>query len=113
MTGMRDCPSGRRVGRVEDKLATYSSVLAAVGGNVFLGDPVDDRANSRPNAGARLRTNPETRSLRLNGGPNRDLKGSPRGQPPTLYEQESTTPEQSHGDANTQHRQQHAEHQKS
>ena len=36
-------------------LIVFCSVLAAVSGNVFLGDPVDDRANSRPNAGARLR----------------------------------------------------------
>src|SRR6516225_9965697 len=51
--------------------------------------------------------------FRPNGGRNRYLKGSPRGRRPTLYEQESTTHEQYHGDANTQHRQQHAEHQKS
>src|SRR6266851_5213612 len=33
-------------------LVLFRAALAAIGGNVFLGDAVDDRTNSRPHAGA-------------------------------------------------------------
>src|ERR1700680_2702300 len=33
-------------------LVVFRAALAAISGNIFLGDAVDDRANSRPHAGA-------------------------------------------------------------
>jgi len=46
---LEDEPAGDETG---SPLIVFRTALAAISGNVFLGNPVNDRANSRPHAGA-------------------------------------------------------------
>ena len=47
---LEDEPAGDQTG---SPLVVFRTALAAIRGNVFLGNAVDDPANSRPHAGAR------------------------------------------------------------
>ena len=46
---LEDEPAGDEA---SSPLVIFRTALAAINGNVFLGDAVDDRADSRPHAGA-------------------------------------------------------------